>query len=166
MAIEVRRVRPTDTQVLKAVRLAALEDSPSAFSATYADEALRTDEQWAERATAGSDGPDRATWFALDRGRVVGLVGGYRADPSATVVDLVSMWTSPGARRSGVGRQLVRAVLAWAGESGASAVDLWVVEGNEPARRLYQAMGFEEVGDHQALPSDPCRTEVRMTLRL
>jgi ribosomal protein S18 acetylase RimI-like enzyme len=45
----------------------------------------------------------------------------------------------PGARRSGVGRALMEAVLAEA----PAAVSLEVIEQNEPAIRLYESLGFE-----------------------
>jgi hypothetical protein len=43
---------------------------------------------------------------------------------------------------------------------------LWVTRGNEPAQRLYQSIGFRVTGEHQPLPSDPCKDEVRMVLGL
>lgn len=158
-----RRVRSDDGALLKRVRLAALLDTPSAFGSSHADEAVRPDDEWDVRASAGADGRDRSTFFAFDGDDVVGLVGGYRPDRSVDEVDLVSMWTSPSARRRGVGRELVRAVLAWAGDS---PVSLWVTRGNDPAYELYASLGFVETGDHQPLPSDPCKDEIRMIRRV
>ena len=48
----------------------------------------------------------------------------------------------------------------------AERVELWVTRGNDPARHLYESMGFVETGDHQPLPSDPCKDEIRMVLAL
>lgn len=97
---------------------------------------------------------------------VVGLAGGYRDDDRRDQVELISMWTSPSVRRHGVGGELVRAVVAWAADTGASTVALWVTDGNAPARALYEALGFEATGEQQPLPSDPTRDEVRMARRL
>lgn len=165
MVVEVRRIRPDDAMTLKTVRLAALLESPSAFGSTYADEVLRSDEEWAERARAGSIGLDRVIFFAIVDNKVAGLVGGNRANPNAPTVDLVSMWTAPMVRRCGFGRRLIEAVLRWATELGATSVELWVTRGNL-AHGLYEAIGFRETGEHQALPSDPCKDGIRMTLSL
>ncbi len=162
----VRRIRPNEGAALRDMRLAALADTPSAFGSTYAGEALRTAEDWADRARAGSAGLERATFFAVADGGIVGLVGGYRPEPTSSRAELVSMWTHPAARRTGVGRLLVDAVLDWARTCGALAVDLWVTRGNVGAENLYRAMGFVDTGDRQPLPSDPCKEEVRMRLDL
>jgi ribosomal protein S18 acetylase RimI-like enzyme len=43
---------------------------------------------------------------------------------------------------------------------------LWVLGGNAPARRLYEALGFVSTGERQPLKKDPARYEERMTLPL
>jgi GNAT superfamily N-acetyltransferase len=45
-------------------------------------------------------------------------------------------------RRSGVGRQLVQAVEAWALDAGAAWVELNVYEFNQDARHFYEALGY------------------------
>ena len=97
---------------------------------------------------------------------MVGIAGGYREEIGSTEVHLVSMWTAPEVRRTGLGRLLVGAVIDWAADTGASSVGLWVTRGNAPAQLLYESMGFRETGEHQPLPSDPCADEVRMILHL
>ena len=158
----VRRVEPGDAAQFKAVRLAALDDAPSAFGSTYAAEAAATDDAWADRALAGSSGSLRATFFAVEQGAIVGLAGGYRDDPSDTEVHLVSMWVAPAHRRDGVGRALVDEVMAWARATGAYTIALWVTRGNTAAEQLYHSMGFTPTGESQPLPSDPSRAEDRM----
>jgi ribosomal protein S18 acetylase RimI-like enzyme len=76
------------------------------------------------------------------------------------------MWIAPAARRAGVGRALVAALVDWAADSGASAVELWVTRGNDAAQRLYEGTGFRTTDDVKPLPSDPCKEEVRMTRTL
>jgi ribosomal-protein-alanine N-acetyltransferase len=49
-------------------------------------------------------------------------------------------------RRRGVGRALVRRVLAAFAAAGVAAVFLEVRESNLPAQRLYETFGFQEVG--------------------
>jgi ribosomal protein S18 acetylase RimI-like enzyme len=162
----VRRIREDEGPLLREVRLAALADAPSAFASTFDAEAQFTDELWGGRAGGGAAGPDLATFLAERDGEVVGLVSGYHPDPAPTTVELVSMWIAPAARRAGVGRALVAALVDWAADSGASAVELWVTRGNDAAQRLYEGTGFRTTDDVKPLPSDPCKEEVRMTRTL
>jgi RimJ/RimL family protein N-acetyltransferase len=165
VTVTVRRIRPDEWEALKALRLSALADTPSAFGSTHAREAAFDDREWIERADLGSRGADRVTFVAEDDGTgdFVGIVGGFRFPPDASHRDLISMWTNPAARRTGIGRTLVAAVLDWAGPT--TDVHLWVTEGNDPAHRLYESMGFEVTDDVQPHPNDPCANEVRMIRR-
>jgi ribosomal protein S18 acetylase RimI-like enzyme len=163
MTLLVRRILAEEGELLRDVRLAALQDTPSAFGSSYADEAKRTPAEWADRARVSAEGTDRATFFAVADGHVVGLAGGYRPDPNGSEVHLVSMWTAPAARRAGAGRALVDAVIDWARASAATQLSLWVTRGNEAALALYETMGFRETGDAKPLPSDPCKDEIGMT---
>jgi ribosomal protein S18 acetylase RimI-like enzyme len=166
MEIDVRRIRPEDGPELAAVRLAALSESPFAFGSTYAAEVERTDDEWSDRARWASSGAERITLLARSVERTIGIAGGYREERQPDQVHLVSMWIAPEARRSGLGQRLVGAVIEWAEVTDASSVGLWVTRGNTPAQLLYESMGFRETGDHQPLPSDPCKDEVRMVLEL
>jgi ribosomal protein S18 acetylase RimI-like enzyme len=61
---------------------------------------------------------------------------------------------------------LLRTVLERLYESGVHTVWLYILDGNEPARRLYQRFGFQTTNDVQPLPDDPTRSEERLSLRL
>lgn len=164
--IEIRRIRPSEADVLRAVRLAALTDAPAAFGSTIERELAFTDELWAERATASAAGDERTTFLAWDDSEPVGIVGGFRVPEHPGAVDLVSMWTHPSARSAGVGAALVQAVVDWSRDTGATRIELWVVRGNAPAQRLYERMGFRVTDDVQPHPNDPCAQEIRMLLPL
>ena len=77
-------------------------------------------------------------------------------------IELVSMWVSPAQRRAGIAAELVEAVVGWAHATDAASVDLWVTRGNDAAVRLYEAAGFRKTGEHQPLPSNPCKDELRV----
>jgi ribosomal protein S18 acetylase RimI-like enzyme len=160
--VSVRRVRADEGLVLKAVRLAALLESPSAFSSTHGAEAAQPDEHWISRAALGASGAHSATYVAVAGHAVVGMVAGYRPDAAKSSVELVSMWVSPPHRRAGVGSKLVEAVIAWAREIDATSVGLWVTKGNGRAVALYEAAGFCATGEHRPLPSEPSKDELRM----
>lgn len=59
------------------------------------------------------------------------------------------MAVQPDAWRSGVGRTLVETVIALAGER---AVACCVIDGNDPAAALYEALGFERDPDRDRTP--------------
>lgn len=162
MEAVIRRVRPDEGPALKAVRLAALADSPSAFGSSYAAEADQRDDHWQARAALSAEGESSVTFFAVIARSVVGLVAAYQPDAAGLSVELVSMWVAPAHRRAGIAAELVDAVVGWAREIGATTVELWVTRGNDAAVRLYETADFRLTGDHQPLPSDPCKDELRM----
>jgi ribosomal protein S18 acetylase RimI-like enzyme len=159
-------VRADEGPALKAVRLAALLESPSAFGSSHAAEVDQPDDHWASRASLGASKERSVTYFAIVNQSIVGIVSGYRPDPIGSSIELVSMWVSPSHRRAGIAAKLVQSVLGWARETDATTVDLWVTRGNDAAVRLYEAVGFRETGEHQPLPSDPCKDELRMRCAL
>jgi ribosomal protein S18 acetylase RimI-like enzyme len=166
MAARVRRVQPGEGPRLRDVRLRALEDTPTAFASNLASEATRLPTAWDEDALVRSEGWETATFIAEEDGRWLGLVGAYRPADRPGVVELVSMWVDPAARGQGLGACLATEVLEWARAGGAAKVELWVTTGNEQAMSLYRRLGFATTSNYQALPSDPCRDEVRMFVAL
>lgn len=60
--------------------------------------------------------------------------------------ELLTIATAPSQRGRGVGRALLSAHLARLAAAGAREIFLEVDEANDPARRLYRAFGFVEVG--------------------
>ncbi|MDD7968942.1 GNAT family N-acetyltransferase [Actinomycetospora lemnae] len=79
---------------------------------------------------------------------------------------LVAMWVDPARRGQGVADALVGAVVAWAAGQGAHRLALWVVDGNERARRCYARLGFVPSGERQPVPNHPESTESRMVREL
>ena len=55
------------------------------------------------------------------------------------------MYVRPRARKAGIGRRLAEAVIDHARQH-VELIQLTVVSGNEPARRLYASLGFIEYG--------------------
>ncbi len=133
--MRVRRVGPGDEPTVRSLRIAALTDSPEAFGSTLERELARTPDDWTAMVGTG------ALFVLEDDDGPAGLVGGLLEEGR---VDLVSLWVAPAARGRGGGDALVRAVLDWAGPS---EVRLWVVDGDRPARRLYERHGFVPTGE-------------------
>lgn len=158
--ITVERVGEQDWRTLRDVRLRALAEAPYAFGSTLERELAFDEATWRERAAAGR------TFLAWRAGQVVGIAGYYTEEGRADERQLVSMWVDPYARGSDAAALLVAAVREAAAAEGASALTLFVADGNDRARRVYERLGFRSTGERQALPSDPTRGEERFALRL
>lgn len=66
-------------------------------------------------------------------------------DEEEDEVELARLIVDPGRRREGVGRRLVRELLAVAAGTGRASCFLRVAPGNAPALALYRATGFRPV---------------------
>ncbi|KAI7969215.1 hypothetical protein EIK77_006120 [Talaromyces pinophilus] len=121
--IKLQKIGPSEWELWKEQRLAALKEAPYAFGSKLAEWEDVPEQRW--------------------HGKAVGMVGGILADePGAEVVDLVSLWVAPAARGHGVGDALIAAVEEWARGIGAARLRLEVVMHNRPARGLYVRNGF------------------------
>jgi GNAT superfamily N-acetyltransferase len=160
----VRRIEPGDAELLREIRLRALQHDPLSFASTYAREAAYTAE-WEDWARRHAEGADEATFFAFDdEGALAGLAGGFRDDENPAVYTLFSMWVAPEHRRGGHGRRLVDRVAEWARDAGGTELNLLVTDPRAVA--LYEAVGFVDDGRRVPLPADPTVTETGMTRRL
>ena len=141
-AIRLRRLTPGDWQIFRALRLAALEEAPYAYSSVLADWRGENDSEkrWRARLTTV---PYNAV--AHLGGVEAGIAGGTTPDDCAQT-ELISMWVAPFARGRGVGDALVGAVVAWARAAGAARVSLRVLDGNAAAAALYERNGFCDDG--------------------
>lgn len=83
---------------------------------------------------------------ALDDGALLGAVA-WTEEPSA--VDVDRLVVARAARRRGVGTRLVGEVLH---HSGLRSTTVSTGCANVPARRLYERLGFTNVGDREVLP--------------
>ncbi len=138
--MSVRRAVAGDEAVLRALRLAALADSPDAFASTLAREEARPVAEWTRWIT------DAATFVWETPAGARGLAAGVPHRDDATCAFLMSMWVHPDARGTGAGDALVEAVLGWAAAAGYRTVRLHVGKDNAPARRLYARHGFRLTG--------------------
>jgi GNAT superfamily N-acetyltransferase len=158
----IRRVHPDEGLRLRALRLEALADAPTAFGSTLAREQAFTEAVWHERATEGAAGGSRITYIAEDGDHWVGMVTGLLDLPDEPHPCLVGMYVQPAARARGVGGALVEAVLGWARRRGATRVGLWVTSTNLAAIGLYERSGFRVTGNTKPLDHTPSLSELQM----
>ncbi|MEM8874519.1 MAG: GNAT family N-acetyltransferase [Planctomycetota bacterium] len=158
MPIIIEELGPDQWQRYRAVRLAALADSPDFFGSAHADEAAFDETRWRDRLRRRVP-----TLVAHDTGVDCGLAGGEPDDTQPKrIAWLVSMWVSPSHRRHGIGRRLIEAVISWAEQREFEELRLHVTEGNDPARLLYQNLGFDMTGSSEPHPRVPSLRELEM----
>jgi GNAT superfamily N-acetyltransferase len=162
MSTSARRLGPDDWQIWRDVRLAALAEAPNAFASSLVKEQGYDEAAWRD-------------WLHPDRGMkavacadtaAVGLVGAWVPEDRHGAVELYSMWVQRSWRGRGVGDLLVTEVINWAREHNHKRVDLWIVDDNPTAGRLYQRHGFRATDEYQPYPNNPNLRERIMTREL
>jgi ribosomal protein S18 acetylase RimI-like enzyme len=139
--IEVRRLLPVDAALYREIRLEALNLAPEAFGSTFARESVKPLTWFAARLE------DAAVFGAFAGGNLLGTAGFFRkqGQKEAHKGALWGMYVRPGTRKAGVGKLLAEAVIEHARQR-VELIQLTVVSGNKPARRLYDSLGFSEYG--------------------
>lgn len=159
---EIAKLGPDDWRELKTIRLEALRRDPAAFSSTYADSVTRRDEDWRQRLA----NPDAVTVVARALGVPIGMAGAiFGADGERHVAMLFGMYVSASYRGQGVGRMLLRALIAEiVAQPEITTIRLWVTPTQQAARQLYASMGFQEVEnpDRTTLDGPGAHEEIAM----
>jgi GNAT superfamily N-acetyltransferase len=155
--LDLQLLSPVEWQILKAVRLRALQDSPHAFMSRCDDELRLSDWEWRRMF-------DASTWIvARDTDDVVGLARSVGDPLRPWTRHVESIWVAPTHRRRGVFRGLLYALAEVERGMGVTDLLLWVLEDNHDAQRAYETLGFEPTGESQFLP-DLGRFERRFKL--
>jgi ribosomal protein S18 acetylase RimI-like enzyme len=160
--ITLEPITALNVAAFKEVRLRALQDTPSAFGSTYAQEIELRDADWAGRA-ARWNGERGIGFIAMDGSIACGIAGSFLDEADPTRAHLISMWTAPTHRQRGVGRLLVEEIAAWARRRGASQLLLMVTSSNLPAMIFYQRLGFTRTGRTEPYPNDSRLIEYEMS---
>jgi len=132
---------PADAAQYREIRLEGLKCSPEAFGSTYETESVQPLSSFSKR-LGGS-----AVFGAFRGAELLGIAGfAVRNGLKEAHKGLLwGMYVRPDARKAGVGRRLVEAVIDFARQR-VELLQLSVVSDNEQARRLYAHLGFVEYG--------------------
>ena len=107
-------------------------------------EKLCFSDPWSEKSVASELSNPLSLWLvALDGDVVAGYIG------SQTVLDetdMMNVAVHPDYRRRGVARMLVGSLVDALVKRGSHRLTLEVRASNEPAKRLYETLGFTQVG--------------------
>ncbi|WP_042379750.1 GNAT family N-acetyltransferase [Streptacidiphilus melanogenes] len=157
-AYRVRRIEPGEWRELRALRLEALRDAPTAFSITYAASEALPDDAWRAQAAEAATGASTALFVAVGPdGSWLGTAG---AAPIPDVPDhahVHGVYVTPAHRgRSGPAADLVAAAVAFARTHiDVGHLTLGVHESNARAQAFYLRVGFVPTGLEVPYPLDP-----------
>jgi ribosomal protein S18 acetylase RimI-like enzyme len=137
----IRQLTERDAASFRVLRLAGLQEAPTAFGSSYAAEKDRTVEDFAK--TIGRN--YLAGGFFGNR--LVGVVGFYQSagEKVAHRGNIWGVYVDPAYRGTGIARLLMEHVLAHA-KSVVRQVHLCVVTDNDAALGLYRRLGFVTYG--------------------
>jgi GNAT superfamily N-acetyltransferase len=139
----VRRLQPEQWRLLRDVRLAALSDSPAAFSKPLVRAQSLTDADWQRLAHDGAGGEISSCYLALVEDVPVGIAVGLPDAEDASRAYLVSMWVAPSHRGGRTAVALLDEVERWAAARGARTLVAGVTAGNDRALAFYRKCGYE-----------------------
>ena len=137
---------PADAPAYRALRLRGLTEHPDAFTSSAEDEAKRP--LAATEARIAPESPD-AVYGAFAAHALAGIIGLAREAraKSRHKATVFGMYVAPEFGRRGVGRALIRHLLAIAQrEPGLEQLELTVTHTNDAARKLYESEGFRSFG--------------------
>lgn len=143
--MEIRILDPIDAAIYREIRLEALKANPEAFSSSYTEEKDYPLENFENRLNFGHF----FTFGAFVENKLTGVVTLILETRSKTKhrANIVAMYVSPELRRSGIGRRLMTEAIKKANEiNEIEQIYLTVTSSNEPAKNLYQSLGFKTYG--------------------
>jgi predicted N-acetyltransferase YhbS len=161
----IRDARPSDARPFEEIRVAGWRSAyvgliDADFLSSYAvdDARVRMRETWLADLPAGH------VMLVAEQDRAV--VGGAILTPSRDddlpeAGELLALYVDPGRHAGGLGTALLTTGFARMRQDVHS---LWVLEGNEPARRFYERHGFRTDGAQKArtdIPGEPVEVRYR-----
>jgi ribosomal protein S18 acetylase RimI-like enzyme len=165
--MQIRRLTPADARVFQTLRLAALNESPSAFSSSFEEEKNFPVSLIEERLAVKAD---RGSFGAFEDGCLIGYValgreGKVKLEHKALIWGL---YVAPEARGKGIARALMNEAL-WLANSvpGIKQINLSVNANNAAAIQLYESLGFQAFGrePNAMLVMGELHDEIHMYLR-
>jgi len=164
--MHIRELERREWALFRELRLRSLADSPDAFARRFVDEQAQPDAHWIRLTESVTVPGGQVMLVAEDDGRALGLAFGLFDKEHPGTGHVGGMWVERGSRGKGAGQALLGAAIEWARSRKLERLDLWVTEGNGPATRLYERLGFSDTGQRDALQSNPTLRIMQMTLTL
>jgi len=134
-----------DADQFRELRLFALRDAPTAFSADLDINIKHTKRFWEDRLKPDIHG---IIFFAEHNNQLIGMTGIHKGDSSKTKhsAGIWGVYVRPEWRGLRIAEELMDMCFEWAKLRGVQIVKLAVTSGNESAIRLFERIGFTVYG--------------------
>jgi len=144
-AITIREAIASDVEQFRALRLGALQDSPTAFSADYEVNLNHPMSHWENRLKHDEYG---TMFFAEHAGSLIGMTGIRKRESPKTrhSADILSVYVQPEWRGLHIAEGLIKACMDWAKSREVNILKLGVMTTNTSAVRCYERCGFKIYG--------------------
>jgi ribosomal protein S18 acetylase RimI-like enzyme len=144
--IMLREANPKDASQFRELRLYALQESPTAFSADYQKNLNHSTQYWEDMLTMH---PDESTIFLAEHeNRLIGVTGIARGGSPKTrhSATVWGVYVRPEWRGLHLAEELIHASFTWARARNIVATRLGVTATNTSAIRCYERCGFQITG--------------------
>ena len=144
--IIIRGATPADAMPFRELRLEALQDSPTAFSADYQKNLDHPAKYWEDRLTMDHD--ESTIFLAEHEGKLIGTTGIARGSSPKTRHGawIWGVYVTPEWRGLRIAEELINSCFTWAKARKILLVKLGVSATNQSAIRCYERCGFVTYG--------------------
>ena len=158
-SLTVRRIAADQGAVFRELRTASLREAPYAFGATLEDalsaDVASFDATAADHAVSSSI----STFILYTEGHPAGLIEAHFENNTARRAFVCELWVAPAVRHLRGGELLVDTATNWLAGEGATEIYAWVADANRNAMRFYEALGFNQTGEHRRVARAPEQIE-------
>lgn len=144
--IMIREASTADAIPYRELRLEALQDSPTAFTADYEMNLNQPAKYWEDRLTMDAD---ESTLFLGDhKGKLIGMTGVARGRSQKTKHSawIWGVYVTPAWRGIRIAKELIHSCVTWAKAKKVVVVKLGVTSTNRSAIHCYERCGFSAYG--------------------
>lgn len=143
----IRAAEKKDSQLLRAVSLRSIRESPDAFVATLDQVQNEPLSYWEQLLDFIVDSPDEAMFLAFLDQRCIGFTAARISANEPELSELRWMWVESESRGKGAASRLLDTIIEWAVSRGSRKMELQVSEIQTAAIGLYESKGFVDTGE-------------------
>lgn len=139
--MRLRAINKGEYGLVRALRIAALQDSPGSFGESASEAVARSESYWISMTQSLVD---KHVMLVVEiDGKPQGSVYGLLEKDREGGGKVGNMWVNSAYRGQGLGSALLKAVIQWAYTKRLSTLRLWVPVEVPEAKALYSKAGFE-----------------------
>lgn len=147
MKIDIRKLRPNESNSYREIRLQCLKNFPTNFTSNYLDEKVK-DELFFQPYIEKSD-LNNFVIGAFHNGNLIGISGFERLERVKTNHrgHIIQVYVIPEYQGKGIGLDIIKSTLNVAFKiNGIEQVEIDVITSNKNAEKIYEKVGFEAYG--------------------